>query len=272
MRDKDLPFKIIMSDMDGTLLPPDKIITPKSLEMIERLQAADIKLCLASARPPKGMMRYIKQLDLNNICAGFNGSVIFGPHGHLYRDITLPLPLVQELISALLPHPIEIWLQDYETWLVEDASTELVIYEQGVTDVAPREVDNLLEHAMPVSRIVATGPDINLIASLEHSFNNSYKDQAAITRSSPYMLDITAPVATKGAALRAIAELYKIQPQQIIAIGDAENDISLLEESGLGIAMGHAPQALKNVASFVTDDNENEGWANAVEKIILPRL
>ncbi|MDF7674296.1 Cof-type HAD-IIB family hydrolase [Acetobacteraceae bacterium ESL0709] len=271
MSEEKLPLKLVVSDMDGTLLPPGKILTPRTLDAIKQLQAADIPLCLASARPPEGMMRYINQLHLTSLCAGFNGSVIFRPHGQIYQNITLPLPLVHELVSVLSSYPVEVWLQDYKTWLVEDKTTALVLYEQSVTDVLPVQVKSLTESVIPVSRVVATGTDPDLMAELEKTLGDRYHGQAAVIRSNPRMLDITAPAATKGQALRKLAELYHISPAQIAALGDAQNDISLLKAAGLGIAMGQAPQIVKDAADFVTASNVEDGWADAIEQFVLPR-
>lgn len=264
-----LPFKLVVSDMDGTLLPGNKVLTPRTLETIKKLHAADITLCLASARPPEGMMRYINQLNLTSVCAGFNGGVIFTPHKQIYQNITLPLPLVHELIDKLASYPVEIWLQNYKTWLVEDKTTSLVRHEQEVTDVEPVQVAHLRESAVPVSRVIAMARDPEPLSKLEQSLNDHYQGRIAAIRSNPLMLDITAPEATKGHAVKKISEIYGVSPEQIVGLGDAENDISLLKAVGLGVAMGQAPQIVKDVASFVTGSNEEDGWANAIEQLVL---
>ena len=92
---------------------------------------------------------------------------------------------------------------------------------------------------------------------------------ASVARSQPYYLDITHPLANKGAALSEIAKLLAVPLAEIAVIGDGGNDVAMFERSGLSIAMGNASPEVQQAADFVTDSNREEGFANAIERFIL---
>ena len=92
---------------------------------------------------------------------------------------------------------------------------------------------------------------------------------ASVARSQPYYLDITHPLANKGAALSEIAKLLAVPLAEIAVVGDGSNDVAMFERSGLSIAMGNASPEVQRAADFVTDSNREEGFANAVERFIL---
>ena len=94
-------------------------------------------------------------------------------------------------------------------------------------------------------------------------------ESASATRSQSYYLDVTHPDAIKGNGLLGIARLLDIPPEAVLAIGDGVNDITMLRQAGFAVAMGNAPEVVKGHASVVTDDNEHEGFAIAMERYVL---
>ena len=92
---------------------------------------------------------------------------------------------------------------------------------------------------------------------------------ASVARSQPYYLDVTHPLANKGAALSELAKLLGVPLAEIAVIGDGGNDVAMFERSGLSIAMGNASPEVQQAADFVTDSNEEDGFANAIERFIL---
>ena len=104
---------------------------------------------------------------------------------------------------------------------------------------------------------------------LQHQRVAGVGDHVAAARSQPYYLDVTHPDANKGAVARALAAKYSIAPEAIATIGDMPNDVLMFAHSGLSIAMGNASPEVQRAARRVTTSNEDEGFANAVEKFIL---
>ena len=98
---------------------------------------------------------------------------------------------------------------------------------------------------------------------------NVFDEQATIARSQPYYVDITHPLANKGAALSGIAKLIAVPLAEVATIGDGGNDVAMFERSGLSIAMGNASPEVQRAADFVTGSNSEDGFAAAIERFIL---
>jgi hydroxymethylpyrimidine pyrophosphatase-like HAD family hydrolase len=110
-----------------------------------------------------------------------------------------------------------------------------------------------------------------MIAAATSAVQDRFGDHLSVASSQPYYLDVTHPKANKGAVLLDLSARYAIKPEEIATIGDGANDVLMFAKSGLSIAMGNAGSDVKRAASFVTTSDAEEGFANAVERFILPR-
>jgi hydroxymethylpyrimidine pyrophosphatase-like HAD family hydrolase len=126
--------------------------------------------------------------------------------------------------------------------------------------------DAHLAHAV---KIVGISDDLDLVATCEKAAQNALGKEASAARSQPYYLDVTHPQANKGAVVATLSKLLNILPTQIATMGDMPNDVLMFRKSGFSIAMGNASDEVKAQASAVTDSNENEGFAKAVQKFVL---
>jgi hydroxymethylpyrimidine pyrophosphatase-like HAD family hydrolase len=124
-----------------------------------------------------------------------------------------------------------------------------------------------LAHAV---KIVGISDDLDLVAACEKAAQTTLGERASAARSQPYYLDVTHPQANKGAVVATLSKLLNIPPEQIATMGDMPNDVLMFRKSGFSIAMGNASDEVKAQASAVTDSNENEGFAKAVKKFVLP--
>ena len=133
-----------------------------------------------------------------------------------------------------------------------------------MTDLAP-----LLASA---AKIVGASEDYELLARCEQELVGEFAGRATVARSQLYYLDVTHPLANKGAGLTALAKLMAVSTAEIAAIGDGRNDMPMFAASGLSIAMGNASAEVKAAANVVTASNEQEGFATAIERFVLPRI
>jgi hydroxymethylpyrimidine pyrophosphatase-like HAD family hydrolase len=113
--------------------------------------------------------------------------------------------------------------------------------------------------------------DHDKVAAAAKAVHDRYGDKVTSATSQPYYLDVTHPDANKGFVVRYLADKYALAPEEICTIGDMPNDETMFRVSGLAIAMGNAEPEVKEVAHQVTDSNEDEGFAKAVERFVLPR-
>lgn len=268
----ETPIRLVVTDVDGTLLTPEKTLTPETLAAAAQLQAAGVALALCSARAPGALTRYMDRLNITGPCVAFNGGAIFLANGQVKANLFLQPEVTRLIINALESEPVETWLQNDTQWLVRDAHTPLVREEAESSGLVPTQVSNLADHADGINRIVAMGIEPQVVAQLDGWLLGQFSGHASIARSMPCRINITAPEASKGHALAILAKLYGVSLSEVAVLGDAPNDISMLREAGLGIVMGQAPASVKAFANVETGSNAQNGWAEAVEKFIMPRV
>src|SRR5207237_5083169 len=120
-----------------------------------------------------------------------------------------------------------------------------------------------------VAKIVGVSDDYDAVARCEKAMLNAFPQQLSASRSQPYYLDVTHPQAHKGAVVDALSELLNIPRENIATIGDGPNDVLMFKRSGVSIAMGNADAAVQRAARFVTESSEDEGFAKAMERIVM---
>ncbi|WP_040507353.1 Cof-type HAD-IIB family hydrolase [Gluconobacter morbifer] len=265
-------IRMVVSDMDGTLLTPDKTMTPATLAMAKALQERGIPLCLASARPPAAMIRYIDQLGLTGQNAGFNGGIIFSPDGTATVSRILSPDVLSVVCDMLHVHGIETWFLRQSEWLVLDAASPFVENERRITGLQPHQVADLRQHFDGIGKVMGVSNNYDLLQDVETELSSMLGGEASVRRSSEMLLDITPALANKGEAVRELAAAHGVQPHEVACLGDAHNDLPMFRVAGLTIAMGQAEDDVKAAAQVTTDTNERDGWARAVERYILPRV
>jgi hydroxymethylpyrimidine pyrophosphatase-like HAD family hydrolase len=121
-------------------------------------------------------------------------------------------------------------------------------------------------------KIVGVSDNHPLVEECEAAVQKQFGEQVSAARSQPHYLDVTHPMANKGVVVGRLSNYYKIPLENVVTVGDQLNDVLMFKRSGLSIAMGNASDEVKRQATFVTDSHEDEGFAKAVERFILPRV
>src|SRR6185437_15209573 len=130
-------------------------------------------------------------------------------------------------------------------------------------------VTEFASHLDHVAKIVGVSDDFDAVAACEADLQKQCGPDASAVRSKPYYLDVTHPDANKGHVVDTLSKLLAIPPSQIATIGDMPNDVLMFKKSGFSIAMGNASKEVQAQATFVTASNEEEGFAKAMEELIL---
>ena len=263
-------IRLVVSDVDGTLVRSDKTLSDGVVEAAKRLQAAGVPLTLISARPPSGMLWIAERLGLTAPIGAFNGGTVVLPDGTIVSAERLA-PDVAKRALALIDRP------DVITWLFHEGK-----WHAGELDEAhsPREVKSANQQPIiggdfsqlldAVDKIVAVSDDHAMLAALEQEVAYALGDSATVARSQPYYLDITAPGANKGAGITALAEADGVPLDAVVAIGDQRNDLPMFARAGISIAMRQGPEEVRAAATHVTGSNDEDGVAQAIDSIILP--
>ena len=262
-------IRLVISDVDGTLVTQDKALTPRSVAAVRRLREAGIAFSITSGRPPLGMKMLIDALALSEPIAAFNGGVLIRPDMSVMAQSFLPAEIAGKTIETVERHGLDVWVYTDRDWLVRDAGGPHVAHEQWTVKFAPRVVPDFKSHIERVAKIVGVSDDYDAVARCEADVQRECTNHASATRSQPYYLDITHPDANKGHVVLALAKALSIPASQIATIGDMPNDVLMFRKSGLSIAMGNASAEVQRQAQLVTSSNEEEGFANAMENFVL---
>ncbi len=261
-------IKLLLADVDGTLVTPDKVLTPAAIAATHRLHAAGIKLALTSGRPPRGMAMLIEPLALETPVAAFNGGLIVTPEMAPIEQKTLPEDLVPEIVKVMQAS-VDVWVYQDADWIITDPDAPHVAKEASTVQFAATVVDSLDRISANVEKLTGVSDDHDLIAKVQQDLQDRFGDRIGASRSQPYYVDVTHPQANKGGVVAWLATHYGIDPSEIATIGDMPNDVSMFTPSGLSIAMGQAEDEVKAAADRVTAANTDEGFAKAIDDFLL---
>lgn len=264
-------IRLVIADVDGTLVTKDKILTDRAISAVQALKDAGIAFSITSGRPPKGMKSVIDTLALTHPIAAFNGGVIVRPDLSVLEENYLPRDVAQKVIASIIGFGLDVWLYTDLEWFVRDPGAPHVAREEWTVKFAPRIVPDFTPHLDRVAKIVGVADDYPLVERCEAHLRQLCGDSASAARSQPYYLDVTHPKANKGNVVTTLAKMLGITPEEIATIGDMPNDVLMFEKSGLSIAMGNASAEVQSKADYVTTSYEDEGFANGIEKFILGR-
>jgi Cof subfamily protein (haloacid dehalogenase superfamily) len=275
LTDLHLLFPIIALDLDGTLLTDDLRITPRSRESIRAARARGAVVLLASARPPRSMLRYHRELELDTPLVAYNGALVWD------AAVAAPLfhqPLVPDAARALVAFlrerdpALNLSLECSDRWYIDDLTEEVRrAIEQYEVDpphgVACLE-QVLAEEAEAISKVLFRGNQ-QTVAELLASLPPDLAERLHITTSGEWFCEVMAAGATKAAAIAWAADHLGQRAGRFLAIGDSPNDVPMLEAAALGVAMENAASMVKDAAHVVTASNNEDGVALAIERYLL---
>jgi Cof subfamily protein (haloacid dehalogenase superfamily) len=264
------PIRLVVSDIDGTLVTKAKVVTPRARAAIEAMKARGIHFSVASARPPIGLKTIIATAGIDAPVGAANGGAIIRPDLSVIETMVVPVEAVKLTVDMLREQGIDPWLFTETEWLLRDVEGAHVDHEAKTIGLRPRVVDGFDEaHLSRTIKIVGASHDHPRLAEVEEILQLQLSGKALASRSQSYYLDIVNAAANKGFAVAGIARHCGVALDEVLTIGDGANDVPMLKAAGFGVAMGNASDAVKSVAAAVTDTNENEGFAKAMERYVL---
>lgn len=263
-------IRMVIADVDGTLVTQDKVLTKRAADAVQRLNKAGIQFSVTSGRPPRGMAMLIDPLKLTQPLAAFNGGVLIKPDLVTVVDQKfLPDGVPAKVIEAIENHGLDVWVYTDTGWYVRDAKAAHVEREEWTVKFPPTVVKTFADLLGRVAKVVGVSDDLAAVAKCEKDVQQAGGTHISAARSQPYYLDVTHPRANKGEVVLTMSKLLNIPSEEIATIGDMPNDVLMFNKSGVSIAMGNASPEVQASATYVTTSNAEEGFANAMESFVL---
>ncbi|GBQ68304.1 hydrolase [Ameyamaea chiangmaiensis NBRC 103196] len=262
-------IRLVLADVDGTLVTKEKILTPRAIRAVEKLRERGIVFTVTSGRPPKGMAMLIEPLKLDQPIAGFNGGLIVKPDFTQIEARTLSRDVARRTIAIMRQHKVDVWVYNGNDWIVGDADAPHVAREQWTVKFPPVVRPDIEAALDSVVKITGVSDDLDLMVRVEKDLQDAIGDVASAARSQPYYVDVTHHDANKGGVVEALERLTGIGRAQMATLGDQPNDVVMFRKSGVSIAMGQAIDDVKKQATYVSTSSEEEGFATGVERYIL---
>jgi Cof subfamily protein (haloacid dehalogenase superfamily) len=262
-------ISLVLSDVDGTLVTEEKVLTKRAQAAVRALHDAGIRFAITSGRPPMGMAMLFDTLELATPIAGFNGGLFVKRDFTILDQKTLPPDVAHHAVELIQRHGLDAWVYNGNDWLITRRGAPHVAREAWTVKFEPKVVadfDGKLDHA---AKIVGVSDDHDCVQRCEADAQAAFGQRATASRSQPYYLDVTNKEANKGAVVEYLSRYLGVPAAEIATIGDQPNDVLMFKRSGLSIAMGNASDQVKGQATATTDSYNDEGFAKAMERFIL---
>ena len=264
------PIRLVVSDIDGTLVNHAKELTPRTRAAIAGLAERGVGFTVTTARPPVGLRSVFAMLGMKVPAAAINGGAIVDADLRIIEEKLLASATARRAVALLRQQGLDPWLFTDDHWYIRDAGGDNVGLETRTIGQEPTVVEDFAPDLYDrVLKIIGSCNDHPHLAACEALLGRDLGDAAIATRSQAYYLDVTDPHAHKGEAVVSLARAFGVPVSAVLTIGDGTNDIPMLEAAGFSVAMGNGSDAVKAAAHVVTDDCETDGFAKAIERYVL---
>lgn len=266
-----MSYKMIVLDLDDTLLKNDGTISGKTKNTLKKVQEDGIKVVLASGSPTFAIEPVANALELEKYggyIISYNGARIIECRDkkELYAA-NITREEVQKLyqMSQEKDAYIQTYIGDNIIASQPNKFTDIEKQITGMEIIVPNDFSSYVQQEV-VKVIVLQEPE--KLKELEKKWKPLIQNKLYMTISKPFFLEFMNLEVDKGKSILRLGKMLGIDAEEIIAIGDSYNDITMIQAAGLGVAMGNAVEAVKEIANYVTEDNEHDGVATVVEKFI----
>ena len=293
-------YKLLVLDMDGTLLNENQKISSESIVAIKKAKQMGVKIVIASGRTIEGIENYLKELDLltdDNYSVVCSGAVVMN---NTKQEIIHSNPLSYEEFKYVfdLVKQLNINLNMYSDECILIHSSNYFSRFDSIANNLPLKIAdfNSLDKDTLITKIMLINEDLSMAEEMKALYpgiivkdisiqaNESYNRRLfedisklpaeflkkfTVSKVTPFNVEVMKKGADKRSGVEKLAQKFKIKPREIICIGDSGNDKQMIEYAGLGVAMGNAFQEIKEIASYVTFSNVDNGVAHVIEKFIL---
>ncbi len=272
-----MKHKLLVLDVDGTLLNEAKEISRRTLTALLKVQQMGVRLVLASGRPTYGLLPLAKTLELGNYggyLISYNGCQILNArNGEILFERRFSPEMLPYIERKAAKNGFDLFTYHDDEIIANNASNPHIRQEATLNDLRLVQEENfsIAIGFSPCKCMLVSDNEEELVA-LESHWKRRLNGVLDVFRSEPYFLEVVPCGIDKANTLGALLDLLGIERGEVIAIGDGVCDVTMIQMAGLGIAMGHAQDSVKACADYVTESNEEDGVATAVEKFIIAEV
>ncbi|MCD8317464.1 MAG: Cof-type HAD-IIB family hydrolase [Paraprevotella sp.] len=266
-------YKILVLDLDGTLTNKKKEITPHTRETLIRAQERGLKVVLASGRPTYGIVPLAEELrlgDFEGYILSYNGGQIIDwtTKKRIYENVLDP-EIYPYLYDCARSNGFLILSYKDEYIISEDSGNPYVLHEAFLNRMGSITVPNFLDVInFPVPKCLIVG-DPSPLSRLESEMKHELEGRMNVFRSEPFFLELVPKGLDKARSLDVLLHELGMTPEEMIAVEDGFNDLSMIKFAGLGVAMANAQEVVRHEANYITLSNEEDGVAAVVDKFCL---
>jgi hypothetical protein len=261
---------LVITDVDGTLVTHDKVLTARAIAAVQRLHENGIGFSICSSRPPFGLRMMIEPLALKLPFGGYNAGAIVEPDLSVVEQKLIPPDAAREAVRIFQQHRIDCWVFTGNQWLIANPAGDHVDGEIHTIQTPPTVVPAFENsHFAAVGKIVGPSNDHDRIAQVTELMQTALVGRASAARSQPYYCDVIPPGIDKGRLVELLAGRLKVPRAEILVLGDMENDLEMFRKAGFAVAMGNATDEVKGAAQATTLSNDEDGFAVAIERYVL---
>ena len=272
-----MKYKMLVLDVDGTLLNDEKMISKRTAHALRKVQQLGIRVMLASGRPTYGLLPLAKQLDLGSydgfILSYNGGQVIKASNGEVIFERRINPEQIPYLEKKAVKNGFAIMTYNGDTVVTNHADNAHVAAEAELNGMKleEQELFSVMIDYSPC-KCMLVSDDEEALVGLEQHWKRRLNGVLDVFRSEPYFLEVVASGVDKGNTLAAVMEMMDVKTDEVMVFGDGVADVSMLQVAGMGIAMGNAPDSVKRCADHITLSNNEDGVAVAVENLILEEI
>lgn len=272
-----MKYKLLVLDVDGTLLNDEREISKRTLAALLKVQQMGVRIVLASGRPTYGLMPLAKTLELGNyggFVLSYNGcQIIKAQNGEILFERRINPEMLPYLEKKARKNGFAIFTYHDDTPITDSPDNEYIKNEALLNNlkiIREDEFSTAIDFA-PCKCMLVSDKEKALIG-LEQHWEKRLAGTLDAFRSEPYFLEVVPCGVNKANTLGALLEHLGVTREEVIAVGDGVCDVTMLQLAGMGVAMGHSQDSVKVCADYVTASNEEDGVALAVEKLILAEV
>ncbi len=269
-----MKYKLLVLDVDGTLLNDAKEISKRTLAALLKVQQMGIRVVLASGRPTYGLMPLAKALELGNY-GGFilsynGGQIINAKNGELLFERRINPEMLPYLEKKARKNDFAIFTYHEDMIVTDHPTNEHILQEAALNNMrVVEETEFSIGVDFAPCKCMLVSDDEKALVRLEEHWRRRLNGALDVFRSEPYFLEVVPCSIDKANTLGVLLEKLEISRDEVVAMGDGVCDVTMIQLAGLGVAMGNAQDSVKACADMVTASNEEDGVAVAVEKVIL---